>query len=279
MVDYIGLISEFYPDTICYTTGEPDNYAAINWETTAIPQTELDVVNLTKYKTDKTLLFSEYARQDIEAGFYSSALGYPHYYDSKQEDQLNLVGSVASGADMPYACHPSFKPYQIIDCGGLATGTRSTGLPNTTATFNAEIKINGVSQYISIQGQLAQTYNDLVSEVNSDLALNSTATIVIEDGNLKVYGDNYGSTYTVEVIDASFGSNMTDFVQVLAPVAGIDGSDRLVKEYKTHTHTQLMDVINTGKDVKLTVLQKFQVKKDQISLAADEAGVDAIIWE
>ena len=278
MIDYIELIADFYPDTICYTTGDSTDYSSIVWETIPIAQTELDTVYLTKYKTDKIMIFSENARIDIEQGFESSALGFKHWYDAQPEDQLNLIGSVASSSDMYYACRPYTRPYQVIDCGGLATGTRATGLANDTTVYNAEIVVNGVSSYISITGNIAQTYDDLLLEVNNDLQLTVDATMVIENGNLVLYGNQYGSTETVNIIDSSFGAAMTDYIKIDPPVAGTDGNTNGLKEYKLHTHTNLLTVINDGKNVKLFILQKFNVKKDQILAAADITAVDAITW-
>lgn len=40
----------------------------------------------------------------ITAGFWSSALGQPHFYDSQLEDQLNLTGVILGGADSVFAC-------------------------------------------------------------------------------------------------------------------------------------------------------------------------------
>lgn len=40
----------------------------------------------------------------IVGGFTSSALGTPYTYDSALEDQLNLIGAVGLGIDLPYRC-------------------------------------------------------------------------------------------------------------------------------------------------------------------------------
>ncbi len=41
---------------------------------------------------------------EITGGFWSSALGSPHRYDSQLEDQMNLTGMVLGGSDCTYAC-------------------------------------------------------------------------------------------------------------------------------------------------------------------------------
>jgi hypothetical protein len=278
-INYLAVLGDYFPGAEAYATGDPLVYNNLIWTTTPVAQADLDAAYFTMYKTNKIITFSENARADIVAGFASPALGYQHWYDAESEDQLNLIGAVATASDMYYSSRPYSKPYQIIDMGGLATGTRVTGLLNNTTVYNAEIKINGVSSYISVSGVDAQTYDTLISQVNADLALNSTATMSIENGNLVLYGDGHGSTFTVEIIDASFGASMPDFVAVLSPVPGTDGKDNLLKEYKLHTHANLLEVINDGKDVKLFILQKFAVKKAQIMAAANIAAIDAIVWE
>ena len=40
----------------------------------------------------------------IEGGFESSALGAVYTYESKLEDQLNLIGAASAGVELPYQC-------------------------------------------------------------------------------------------------------------------------------------------------------------------------------
>ncbi|EMJ91271.1 hypothetical protein [Leptospira alstonii] len=51
----------------------------------------------------------------IVSGFFSSALGAPHFYGSDREDQINLIGSVSLNASVPYKCvDPNgIKEYRI----------------------------------------------------------------------------------------------------------------------------------------------------------------------
>lgn len=41
---------------------------------------------------------------EIISGFYSSALGTPHLYQSERDDQLNLAGAVLVGIDRAFKC-------------------------------------------------------------------------------------------------------------------------------------------------------------------------------
>ena len=98
------IIGNYFPNAQASIVGDPSVYENITWITTPISQVDLDVANLTKVKTDRIIELSASARQVIVNGFHSSALGSDYVYDSAPEDQLNLVGVVASGADTYFSC-------------------------------------------------------------------------------------------------------------------------------------------------------------------------------
>jgi len=50
------------------------------------------------------LAINQACERVVTAGFMSSALGEPHFYDSQLYDQLNLTGAILRGADMPFSC-------------------------------------------------------------------------------------------------------------------------------------------------------------------------------
>lgn len=59
---------------------------------------------LAESKTAKNAEINAACEAAIVGGFASSALGSPHTYDSELEDQLNLIGAVGLGTDLPYRC-------------------------------------------------------------------------------------------------------------------------------------------------------------------------------
>ena len=278
MINYIALVGEFYPGTNCYSEGQADDYNSIVWESTAITQVDLDVIGLVKEKTDKILIFSEYAREEIENGYFSSALGTPHLYDSQPEDQLNIIGAVTSNVDMDFGCREPTAGTQVVDLGGAVVGTDATGLVNDTTTYDVEIQFDGTPTYVSVNGQDAQTYDDLITEIQTDLDLTSVGPIALVDGNLTITSSTLGSSSTVNVVPTTLFNSLTQFVGFATPVDGAD-ANAFVKEYKFHTHAQLLQVLNDGAIVKLTTLQKFNVKRAQIMNAVDSAAVAAITWE
>jgi len=106
MISYINIISEFFPKVQCYAIGDGAAYnTLIHSGGDPIPSIEaLNVAILSKRKIEKITAFSDNARNEIVNGFLSSALGTSFYYDSQPEDQLNLVGVVASFQESLYPC-------------------------------------------------------------------------------------------------------------------------------------------------------------------------------
>jgi len=49
----------------------------------------------------------------IIGGFASSALGDTHYYQSDKEDQLNLIGAIATGVDQYFKCSPDNQNWEF----------------------------------------------------------------------------------------------------------------------------------------------------------------------
>lgn len=61
----------------------------------------------------------------IVGGFASGALGAAHHYDSELEDQLNLIGAVGLGIDLPYRCADAngvkeFRPHTAAQLAQVA---------------------------------------------------------------------------------------------------------------------------------------------------------------
>lgn len=278
MPNYLEIIGEFYPTAQVHTTDDPTVYNSIQWSTTQISQAELDTVNLVKVKTNKILEFSEYAREDIVNGFESSALGFPHMYDSEPEDQLNLIGGVASETDVLFSARASSQGGQTVNVGGAVVGTDATGFANNTTAYLAEIQVDGVPSYLSIAGQDAQTYNDLITQLNADADFTLVGNAELKDGNVCISSSTYGSTSSINIVDSNLFSSLTAYVSLETAVGGVN-AENAAKEFKNHTHTQLLQVLEDGKVVKTTALQKFVVKRSQIEAAADLTAVDAIVWE
>lgn len=55
-------------------------------------------------KEDRLILLKEECYNSIKSGFESNALGSTHTYQSDRDDQLNLIGAIASGEDTLFKC-------------------------------------------------------------------------------------------------------------------------------------------------------------------------------
>jgi hypothetical protein len=88
--------------------------------------------------------------------------------DSSQAGYLrfasNHTGAAASG-------------YQVITYNQQVVSTTATGLANTTTAYTTTITVDGTAIPISIQGQNAQTFGALVSQLNTQLGTAATATL------------------------------------------------------------------------------------------------------
>lgn len=106
-MNYIELIAKYYPEIKVYSFGDASDYSTLVFSGSVVTQVDLNTAMIVSHATDKIISFGALAKTEIENGFGSSALGSLHGYDSEQEDQLNLIGAVASGTDMNYSCRPS----------------------------------------------------------------------------------------------------------------------------------------------------------------------------
>ena len=112
---------------------------------------------------------------------------------------------------------------QIVDVGGAKTGATATGLLNdaTVYTYNMEPDGDGNAQTISIVGSAAQTYTNLVTQINNDI---TGATVSIVGGNLKFISATTGASSSIALTAGGGGANLfttlTGFVAVRTASAG-----------------------------------------------------------
>ncbi|MCK9369700.1 hypothetical protein M0R04_07310 [Candidatus Dojkabacteria bacterium] len=108
--------------------------------------------------------------------------------------------------------------FQGVNVGGAKVVGSPTGLANDATVYTASVAIEGVPTPISIVGGAAQTYTTLLSELNTDLSGNATATIV--NGNLRITATRLGVLSTVAITDVDLFSTLTNYVAITAPVIG-----------------------------------------------------------
>ena len=110
-------------------------------------------------------------------------------------------------------------------------GTNPTGLANDATNYTASITVDGVPYAIQITGSAAQTFTDLLTELNTDLGGVATAAvgdgvtatngIVLPNGNLGIVSGTTGIASTVVITDVDLFSTLNGFVALLTPVVGL----------------------------------------------------------
>lgn len=108
--------------------------------------------------------------------------------------------------------------YQIVDVGGAITGATATGLANDATEYTASISVDGTPNAIAVTGSTAQTYTDLISQINSDL---TGATASLSKGNIRVSSDSSGASSTIAITDTDLFSTLTDYSSILTAVGGV----------------------------------------------------------
>ena len=141
-------------------------------------------------------------------------------------DYINFVPTITTSSLTGYS--PISSPtagIQIVDVGGNKTGLSSTGLllpigspvPIET-TYTATITIDGsIVSNISLNGSAAQTYTELLFEINADL---TGAVATLDNGNILITSDTVGLSSTVLIADTDLFSSLTGYVAISPPVDG-----------------------------------------------------------
>lgn len=121
--------------------------------------------------------------------------------------------------------------YQQVNLGGLAFPATSTGLINGPTIYTTVVTVDGIAIPISIAGNAAQTYLDLVNELNT--ALGSAAISAIVGGNIVITSTTVGVGSSVVISSDTLFSTLTQFISMSTPIAGTD-----------MTYGELIDEIN-----------------------------------
>jgi hypothetical protein len=97
-------VADFRGQTFFDVGGNPVKIESLGDVPVILASTVPATIALERAKAIKTVEINAACTTTIVGGFASSALGAPHTYDSALEDQLNLIGAVGLGIDLPYRC-------------------------------------------------------------------------------------------------------------------------------------------------------------------------------
>jgi len=121
----------------------------------------------------------------------------------------------------------------IAGCGGYqkwgfssaTTKSSPTGLTNDTTTYTATISVDGSSNSISVVGSDAQTINDLITEINSDLTGATATWDSTGDGYIQITSNSSGdqaSESSISISDTDLFSSLTNInASVETAVSGV----------------------------------------------------------
>lgn len=129
-----------------------------------------------------------------------------------------------------------FAAYQIVDMDPAISSGDSTGLNNDTTTYTADVVINGgVTQTVSIQGQNAQTFTELISLLNANITF---ATAEINgNGDIQVTSNSKGSDSSVSITDNNLFSSLTNYNT-------INTATNPTNTFTFTTHSSTFDSVN-----------------------------------
>ncbi len=140
--------------------------------------------------------------------------------------------------------------------GSIGGGCPSTGLANNATTYTATITVDGTPIVVSIQGQNAQSYCDLVSQITIQL-VSPAAFASLEDNEIVIRSNTIGAGSSISIVDGGtplFGS-LSGYVGLGATFAGIDYTYREVGTYNfASTSIQFITAIPSGVVLEFTVI-------------------------
>jgi len=102
----------------------------------------------------------------------------------------------------------------VVDVGGAKSGASATGLANDATAYTATAIIDGVTRAISVTGSAAQTYTNLLTELNTDC---TGGTWTISGGNLLLTSSTTTASSNLVVTDTTLFAALTGFKVICAP--------------------------------------------------------------
>lgn len=109
--------------------------------------------------------------------------------------------------------------YQYINFSALAAGT-ATNLVELT-TYTSTITVDGVAKSVSILGSNAQTFTELVAQLNTAVGASATVTLDASGKRIKITSATLGTSSTILTVQGTlFAAPLTNFTNISAAVAG-----------------------------------------------------------
>lgn len=222
---FTTLVAQLNADlTGATATIEPDGNIKIESDATGVPITNSSILI-----SDGDLFSSLTGFDGFEA---PHGVGTDLFVVSQLPSQLDLDRFCTLintyGGSLPLS--PS-AGLQTVNVGGAIIGATATGLANDATVYVMDVVVDGVVNPVSIIGSAAQTYTNLVTEINADLtgatSSVSTGDLVITSSATPTFVGDDSSINIVDGVDSNTSStlpllrSLTDFVGLQDPISGV----------------------------------------------------------
>jgi hypothetical protein len=176
-----------------------------------ITVTKDEFLSLARESTDP--VFAAFSFQNSEENFYddnttpvSATAGY---------QVIDMDGSVNQGQQFLDFGGSIASASQVINVGGTISGASATGLAPDATVYDFRVFVEGTLNTIQVTGSNAQTYADLITEINADL---TGATAELLGGNVRIISDDTSATSSISVTEGTLTdpllAALTDFVGI-----------------------------------------------------------------
>lgn len=131
---------------------------------------------------------------------------------------------------------------QVINVGDTRVGGDPTGLANDATVYDLRVFVDGVLNSIDVVGSAAQTYTDLLTEINTDL---TGATAELLGGNIRVISSSSGAASTIAITEGVGADpllvNLTDFQAIESATKGANNPTGLLDDATNYTVNVAVD--------------------------------------
>lgn len=110
---------------------------------------------------------------------------------------------------------------ETVNFSEARLGATVTGLANDATAYTATVKVDGVDRAVSVVGSAAQTFTDLITELDADT---TGATSALVDGNLVITSSSTGASSAIAITDVDLFSTLTTFSSFGPRIQGIAAS-------------------------------------------------------
>ena len=110
---------------------------------------------------------------------------------------------------------------ETVNFSAAKVGATATGLANDATAYTATVKVDGADRAVSVVGSAAQTYTDLITELNADT---TGATSALVDGNLVITSSSTGASSAIAITDVDLFAALTSFSSLGPRIQGLAAS-------------------------------------------------------